>query len=857
MTFRQLLGKFLWDAGKLLLGKKGNPTNLTIAGTPTETPGAMPIQDGRSSRPTHKNSFRTFNELEEIPFDFAQGWFTSLENLAAYNHDVSFAVDNIVQFANTPHEIKFQESIPQSQQKEMRQFIAENEQAWYQNSAGRHGLKGDLLAQTAINGALSAEIIPGSRRGGVPDHIHQVARIAPKYIKFLYDRENDVYLPFQQPVTMDGIAGSLVNSFDLIPLNTSQYFYFAWRRFFEGPYPTPPFLAAVEGLSIQKDMLNSFKEIMKKLGMLGFLSVEVTPPDPRPGESEEDFFNRSDKYLKDVVFPQVDKNLGQGFAAGFIGSHKFELQGNNMNVQGAEGLMKIVELIIFAGLKQDPNMLGRNFSTTETFGRVILAKTMNQTKEYQRITDCFYAQLYSMALRLEGFAPGVMTVESEAPMVTDRVKEEEAEGKKIDNVIKKRDEGIIDQDQAANDLGQEKPAADGPIRESNSGTDDSGGDGRTEEEPDEQDESTDENTRAAIEQLSSDLNGDLPEFNYGNDDCGHEVTESNFLKFTNFDDPEMRRLNKAYFNDTNTSYQQASGVTTNDVTERLLRMNEASTLAEVNNAVYLQILITIQSEFVVPQDDITEKHVPKIYDHFRKDQTVFTESFVADRDKMRQLIKDEELGYKKYSKDVLHLADDDFVIPDGALGLEDFRAIDYMNQSDPIYLGKFITDKDTQKKIFNFIGQQYVDGDLPLGGKQENIKQFKKKFKNMMGLSAFKIRRIIDTTVNKARNFARIQYMDQAGVTQYEIIEIIDQLTCDWCQHMNHKKFTVATGKAKMMKEINGGPGDVSKTSPFLTNEKIDVVQAMSTDELAANGYTVPAFHPHCRGRTVARILAS
>jgi hypothetical protein len=56
-----------------------------------------------------------------------------------------------------------------------------------------------------------------------------------------------------------------------------------------------------------------------------------------------------------------------------------------------------------AGLKQDPLMLGRNFSTTETIGRVILTKLSAQVANYQATTAAFLEELFLLDINLQGW----------------------------------------------------------------------------------------------------------------------------------------------------------------------------------------------------------------------------------------------------------------------------------------------------------------------------------------------------------------------------------------------------------------------------------------------------------------------
>lgn len=783
---------------------------------------AKPITSGRSSVPNHVSTFAPRGGLEEIPPDFAIEFLTTLENLAAFNSDISYALDNLVQLANTPHEITFSDKVSDEDAKEMRLFLKENEGGWYQFSGGMHSLKSDLLTQVIINGALSAEIIPGSkRRNGLPDHVKQVVRIAPKYIRFLYDREKDVFLPYQRPRNSIGLGGNFI---DLVELNTRQYHYIAWRRFFESPYAVPPFITAIEELVIKKDMKTNLKNIMKKLGMLGFLKGNVTPPPRNPGEKDDAYFQRMERYLIEQVAPQMEKSLGAGFVAGYLNTHEFELVGNNMNVQGAAGLMSLVDQMIFAGIKQDPNMNGQNFATTETLGRVIMAKTISQVRDYQTIVDEFIAHVYLMALRLEGFSPGYVEVKSEAPMVGDKVKEEEAQAKRISNVISKRDNNIIDQQTAANELGYDMPAGDAPVKPipGTPGLD-------TENDP--KDPSNEVQESEEIKVLETRLKKHVTEFIYHYPDCeSDDHGPEHFNMVIDFQNEVVNKFSRSYNAQIKRLYDKAVKIAGLTISDKLRGLSELASLEAVQETVYIHLLLTFSNEFVPFLEDISQTRNVQMYNKFRRDKQPFASI---------------DTGLSAFDSLV-------FDVPDAVIDLNDFRTMEYLAQSDPLYLGKFITDDDTRRRVFAAIEREYIANGLPIGNNPKLVKRFQGMFKELMELEAYKIRRIIDTTVAKSRNFAAISYMDQAAIETFEIIEIIDNLTCPYCTHMNGKKFSIKTAKQKIQSEVSAGPAMVTATNPFATIIKPDVFTKMSTDDLAASGFVMPTFHPHCRGRTVA-----
>lgn len=790
----------------------------------------MPISDGRSSVPDVFNSFAPTSKLQEVPPDFSIEYHDTLKNLASYNADFSYAVDNIVQLGNTKHQITFSDKVSDSQAREMLDYLKLNESSWYGFSDGQRGLKADALSQVAIHGCLSIENIPDKGLKG----IKQVVRVDPKNIRFVYDTENDMYIPCQQAPTITG-GKKMVNG--LVQLNQRTYNYIGMRKYSSSPYPTPPLITAIAGLVIQNKMAGNFSFIMDKLGMLGFLSAEVTKPDKFKGESDEAYFNRMVKYLDTYVYPQLAKNLSKGVVAGFKDTHKFELQGNNMNVSGAQGLVEIVNLMVFAGLKQDPNMLGRNYSTTETFGRVILTKLISQVEDYQAVVDSYFERLYLMALRLAGFNPGYVEVTSDKPLVSDQFKDQQAEEKKIANVKTKRDMGIISQEQAAHELGYDKPFSKEPLgmgTGTGTGDDPSKKDESTGSDGSDPKENSDE-SQNMIEALIKYHNGDSNPFDYASGlACGHgrNITRNNFQDFTDFGDPKLNNYTKNYFNSINNQFKKALEKITPKWKKKWETYDSSTQVDTIQRDFYMILLQYWEPYFSSQIIDDIKLNINKIYTNFRKDKDIFS----ADGKSFDTMVKGESF----------------FDPPEPVFDLTDFRTIEFMEQFDEMYLGKFITDTDTQKRFYRFLQDEYAGGKMPIGKGGQDVNDWMKGFTNELELEAWKIRRIIDTSVSKVRNFANVNYMKQAQVDEYEIIEVEDKLTCDYCMHMAGQTFKVTQATQQLDKEINSGPRSIAGTSPFVTALKVADFKLLSKEELAARGYLVPPFHPHCRGRLVA-----
>lgn len=414
--------------------------------------GKMPVSSQRISEPdTGTVSLNNLiEELSVINPDFKFEMLKILEHLAMYNSDVGYAIENIVTLGNTEHETEFDSSVSDEQKKLMMESIKEFKDTWYGFSDGENALINDLFAQVAVTGALSAEMVADNSL----KYIDNVVLVSPKNIRFTYNTEEQCYMPHQ-------VSKRRIGNNGLIPLNTNTYKYFALRRYSGKPYAVPPFLTALENISIEKDMVDSLKHITKKLGVLGFLRVLVDAPSRKPSETDEAWYKRCQAYLAEIT-PTIKESMKNGHVVGFKGTHDFEMQNISGNVQGAKDLFQLNTEMKMSGLKQDPMMLGRNFNTSETLGRVMLSKLSSQVENYQKTVASFLSYVYKNHLLLQGFKFKYVTVKFDKPSIKDKLKEEQTYSTKIDNADKLYNSGVISQTTRAQILGYEEPDQEEP-----------------------------------------------------------------------------------------------------------------------------------------------------------------------------------------------------------------------------------------------------------------------------------------------------------------------------------------------------------------------------------------------------------
>lgn len=797
-----------------------------------EAPDLSAIKGGRQTVADHTTLGNLLSELSTIDPDFNINILQGLETLAKYHADFSYAVDNVKQLGNTNWQVYFDDSVPDKLQNEMLLRIKSKAKNWYAYSGGLTAMIGDLLAQTAIYGALSAENVVLEDLSGVKKTI----LVSPANIRFKYDTDKDEYTPYQ---ILKNTVGLHVDN-NMVELNTTTYKYIALGRYSEKPYGVPPFLSSLENIAIGRDMAENLKYVVKKLGTLGFLEVLVNGPKQLPNERAEDYYNRTQDYLNKVI-PEIDKGLARGFVAGYKDVHEFNMHNLTSNVQGAKDLADMNDVKTMAGLKQDPLMFGRNFSTTETLGRVILAKMTTQVASYQKIVASYLESVFLTDLQLAGYNITTLDVIFEPPMVGDKLREEQTTQTKLANLDTLLNKGIIDIYQYAQEAGYEQPAD--PEKHlqlvPNLNDNEEGGG----EQPDEKDkaknkpkkkknedkedtsdtgDATDPKTTESNERLIRELcMGSELIFPYGDekDKCCEHHHKDSFAKGKDID-----YFVEQYFSASNRNYGKAVSKVVAEITKALSKLGEAVTYEQVYDTVLYHLYTNWQEAFKAPQSKIISKFVEVAYNFFRKDKSIFGE------------------------------IDKETKLPKATFDMVDIRAMEYFKNSDDLYLGKFITDPSTRKKIATYIKEKYLNNELPIGNSREAIKDFQNEFTTVLQGEDWKIRRVVDTTVNKLRNTAAVKYMEQALVEEFKIVGVNDNLQCNYCHNLQDKRFSITQAVKQVEQFVVSDPAYVPLDSPFITSvfKNAEDMKDLTGEELQAKGIHYPPFHCGCRDTVVA-----
>lgn len=826
---------------------KKQPTAVVVRDQQVETQPDFGIGGGRRVSEPYGNTLLSFiqAELQLVQNDTDPRLLTVIEHLARTNGDFSQAVDNLVLLGNTPHTIQFDDKVTDEQSRDMLAFLHSRSKHWY--NGGINSLRSDLIAQIALTGALSAEMIPNASLDGV----QKIVLVHPKSIEFMYNAGTYNYDAYQRQSGTMALQGGIPG---LVQLNPFTYKYYALRRFNEKPHGVPPFLSALENTAIEKDMVANFRAVIKKLGAFGFISAVLTPPQKMQGETVQQAEQRAQKMLDDAA-RELDKGVGNGYAIGWKGQ-EISVTPSTTSAANAVELMNMNTVLKMSGLKQDPSLLGRAFSTTETMGRVILAKFGAQLTSIQRLVDTFIAQTYWLDLILAGYKLDTVEVESEKPLVGDENRDQTALGLKIANYNNLYEQGVISQTDRAQALGWEKPDnEEGPrtrptsiqtVEAAEANLDNAkkladakvtpGADSKKAMEDDATNPKTTAANSASFALQAStrtaayELGEEVPVFDY---QAGHvHSTFNHQLESLAATGPGGELLSQylfGYFQATNKVYGKAVRKLTAKVGKALLETPANTPLEAVTDRVLSLLFTNWKTTFSQKQQGVIQTWITDAYRAFRTDKSVFGGGSTIN---VGGVVKE---------------------IPKATFGLRDARTMEYYRKNDSLYLGKFITDPDTKKKITSYIKEQYLTEGLPIGNNKAALDKFQNAFSNVLNLESWKIQRILSTTVNRMKNFAGVSYFADAEVDKFRIIGITDSLQCQHCAAMQGKEFSVTTALSRIDKAVQGEPSAVKADQPFLVAKlSAETVKEKGADELQSLGFDAPPYHPNCRDQAIA-----
>lgn len=394
------------------------------------------------------------NQYADLAYDLPWETLDYVEMLAAYNPDYSQAVENIKMLANPGHTL-IVDAPSELQRKRTKELLEAQSKKVQESHGGIDGVVSKLMDMAATYGAMCGEWILSDDLTAVIDF----ADINPKVIRFVWEEIEQRWTPYQkvsgaQAKEAEAQGQKVING-NLVKLNEQTFMYHAFDAAPQSPYGTPPFLAALNNIAIQRDLVFNMAQIVKKIGLLGMIDVKLTMLDPIAGETDEAYEARCAAYLDEYVTAAEDMAKDGGLA--HFDDAEVTTSQLGGNAAGATNIHKANEEMIFSGLKSMPSVQGRSYSTTETYAGVAYDIIIRNTFQYQRGAKRFIERGYWLMASLAGLNPGTISLQFKENRSLNRLQEAQAEAAEIQNAILLWLIGIIDQEGVAHRVGYSEP----------------------------------------------------------------------------------------------------------------------------------------------------------------------------------------------------------------------------------------------------------------------------------------------------------------------------------------------------------------------------------------------------------------
>jgi len=184
------------------------------------------------------------------------------------------------------------------------------------------------------------------------------------------------------------------------------------------------------------------------------------------------------------------------------------------------------------------------------------------------------------------------------------------------------------------------------------------------------------------------------------------------------------------------------------------------------------------------------------------------------------------------------------------LDLPDRRAQDFLSQLDEVFFSDYVQNEPFKTELKDFLKNEVLEKGFV--ATDEVLKNFGNAWADSKDIQ---VRRIIDTSVSRVRNFAHIRQMKSANIAELEIMEILDRITCGFCREMDGRIVSIDTAHKIIDSALSMSAEQFQARylTPAPTEQE---AMGLSMEELIADG-RLPPFHPLCRGRSRARFKQS
>lgn len=558
------------------------------------------------------------------------------------------------------------------------------------------------------------------------------------------------------------------------------------------------FIGAVKDLLMQDDLDISVKNVAKNLGAFGLLMASLKPVQPtptcNPEQHPEAYRAKCEAHINDI-YAQISKQLTSSVVIGFKDSIDFSM-GGKVDAKNAQEMIDIVKKQLITGLLQDLNFMNEPNAATDAYSKVLLKIFAEDLDGIQKTKASVWEKLYWIELVSLGYNPISITVEYESPDLKDKKAEQESFALELANQKFLVDSGIISIEDMATNVGY-------PMYK-------------------EMKQTTQQKNKVQSAGFSVSFAQYETSIQYPFD----ETLSCGVSEFSSGVDKKYEKFISSYQKDIEALYNKALKKSMKAIRAKVASEEGTISIQDTLLIFIATLIQTFEKEFVIKST--VDTHVLKAYTHYRKDS--------------KGLSGDAKMSVDQFAEEE---------IPKAVFELLDWKLIDWLQKGDNFYLGKFITDPKVIDKFRQTI-IQFVEENGEISAKSKELETLFESFEAQVNGQKWKIEQIVSTTINNARGFSRISYMNQLGIETYVWLEVMDRLTCAHCRVLHQKEFSVATAIEKLTKLADSSPENIRNYLNFATNVPIAEFEKMSSEDMLANNIGVGCTHNKCR-RTLAR----
>ena len=746
----------------------------------------FPVDAGRISRETSLDMLRRFaGDWTFIDPDIPAHILEAIERFTIIIPDFSQNARNIVNLGNTGHTLEVEAATERiiEQAEDRLNLLARNIYPY----GGTDGLVNKMLWDLAVFGTPSIEAVIQPDIKGV----QKVVIVAHPEIRFKYDKEQDEYLAYQK-------AGNSPD--DYLELNPLTYYYSPLFQRRNSPYAIPPMLAALSPLLNQLFMQENIRHVVKKIGLLGLIHAVLTTPPRKPQETEEQYLSRLKNYLSNVA-TDLTKNYRDGV---MITYDEFELKHFPVtgDIRGVKDLFQMNEEQLSSGMGTDPAMLGRTYSTTETYAGVVYNKMIKEIDNARRITRRGIEKIYLLDLLLGGIPVEDVNLEFDPDAELKPAENAEIKEKERTSISGLYRDGIITLDEAREDL--EYP----PLE--------------TLETPPGPAGAPAQNIHAKFK------------FSRGKYIFQHPricITKTNNVKaelalhtsISLMSEESIENQRMKFLNQYLSEILQIDEATRDQIIEDLKARAARGEFPEEPEAFANEVYATVEKNYpgiahAQGLRDTINKYLQKTYTFYRLSDT----SLWGDAPPIKT-----------------------------SLEMPDKRAQEFLVRMDDIFFSEYVQNAPFKKELKEFLRDEVMEKGFQ--ATDAVLERFGTEWANN---SELQVRRIVDTSVTRVRTFAHIRQMKQAGIKELEIMEIMDRITCGLCREADGKIIRVAIADEIVENALALSPEQFK--SQYITGSATQrEMMNMPIEDLVREGKGLPPLHPSCRGRTKTRFTKS